>query len=181
MRPVASTRVQLWRGRGRHQGAAARNKTVPFHWTTTLALYRASWVPAKSVQNQRNYVLTKIHAKIKGQQYIIVVNIDTVFVSLFELVEALHRLPPRRLTATQFSMRLQQKLDKLCRGYKLLHPRLTKYCRGGDVSPVALTPMAGAVCLPSTDSRRASRRPSRSRAAGRRRRPSEQPAATRES
>jgi len=35
---VASTRVQLWRGRGRHRGAAARNKTVPFCWTTTLAL-----------------------------------------------------------------------------------------------------------------------------------------------
>ena len=30
----------------------------------------------------------------------------------------------------QFSMRLQQKHVKLCRGYKLLHPRLTKYCRG---------------------------------------------------
>ena len=29
-----------------------------------------------------------------------------------------------------FSMRLQQKLDKLCRGYKTLRPRLTKYCRG---------------------------------------------------
>jgi len=35
---VASTRVQLWRGRGRHRGAAARNKTVTFCWTTTLAL-----------------------------------------------------------------------------------------------------------------------------------------------
>jgi len=63
---------------------------------------------------------------------IIVVNIDTVFVSLFELVEALHTLPPKRLTAMQFSMRLQQKLDKLCRGYKLLRPRLTNraYWRG---------------------------------------------------
>ena len=30
----------------------------------------------------------------------------------------------------QFTMRLQQKHVKLCRGYKLLHPRLTKYCRG---------------------------------------------------
>ena len=29
----------------------------------------------------------------------------------------------------QFIMRLQQKHVKLCRGYKLLHPRLTKYCR----------------------------------------------------
>ena len=29
-----------------------------------------------------------------------------------------------------FSMRLQQKLDKLCRGYQTLRPRLTKYCRG---------------------------------------------------
>jgi len=28
-----------------------------------------------------------------------------------------------------FSMR-QQKLEKLCRGYKVLRPRLTKYCRG---------------------------------------------------
>ena len=28
-----------------------------------------------------------------------------------------------------FGMR-QQKLDKLCRGYKTLRPRLTKYCRG---------------------------------------------------
>ena len=33
-----------------------------------------------------------------------------------------------------FSTR-QQKLDKLCRGYKILRPRLTRYC------PVALTPM----------------------------------------
>ena len=29
-----------------------------------------------------------------------------------------------------FSIRLQQKLDKLCRGYKTLRLRLTKYCRG---------------------------------------------------
>ena len=28
-----------------------------------------------------------------------------------------------------FSMR-QQKFDRLCRGYKTLHPRLTEYCRG---------------------------------------------------
>jgi len=28
------------------------------------------------------------------------------------------------------SIRLQQKLDKLCRGYKTLRLRLTKYCRG---------------------------------------------------
>ena len=27
---VASTRVQLWGGRGRHQEAAARNKRVPY-------------------------------------------------------------------------------------------------------------------------------------------------------
>ena len=55
----------------------------------------------------------------------------TVFVSLFELIEAAHRVhtAPGRLTAVSFSMR-QQKLDKLCRGYKTLRPRLTKYCRG---------------------------------------------------
>ena len=76
---------------------------------------------------------------------------DTVFVSWVELVEALHSVHtvPRRLTAMPFSMR-QQKLDKLCRGYKVLRPRLTKYCR--DVSPVALTPMvrryAGRVDIP---------------------------------
>ena len=51
--------------------------------------------------------------------------------SLFELIEASRRvhIPPRRLTAVSFSMR-QQKLDKLCRGYKILRPRLTKHCRG---------------------------------------------------
>jgi len=36
---VASMRVQLWRGRGRHQGAATRNKRESrFYWTTTLAI-----------------------------------------------------------------------------------------------------------------------------------------------
>jgi len=55
----------------------------------------------------------------------------TVFVSLFELIEAAHRVhtAPGRLTAVSFSMR-QQKLDKLCRGYKILRPRLTKHCWG---------------------------------------------------
>ena len=51
---------------------------------------------------------------------------DTVFVSLFELVEASRRV--HRFNAMSFSMR-QQKLDKFCRGYKVLRPRLTKHCR----------------------------------------------------
>ena len=51
----------------------------------------------------------------------------TVFVSLFELIEAPQRV--HRLNAMLFSMR-QQKLDKLCRGYKILRPRLTKRCWG---------------------------------------------------
>ena len=49
---------------------------------------------------------------------------DTVFVSLFELIEASRRV--HGFTAMSFST-LQQKLDKLCRGYKVLLPRLTKY------------------------------------------------------
>jgi len=52
---------------------------------------------------------------------------DTVFVSLFELIEASRRV--HRFNAMSFSMR-QQKLDKFCRGYKVLRPRLTKHCRG---------------------------------------------------
>jgi len=52
---------------------------------------------------------------------------DTVFVSLFELIEASRRV--HRFNAMSFSMR-QQKLDKLCRGCKVLRPRLTKHCRG---------------------------------------------------
>jgi len=52
---------------------------------------------------------------------------DTVFVSLFELIEASCRV--HRFNAMSFSMR-QQKLDKFCRGYKVLRPRLTKHCRG---------------------------------------------------
>ena len=54
----------------------------------------------------------------------------------------------------QFSMRLQQKLDKLCRGYKTLRPRLTKYCRGrvpsvpGGVDAYA-SPLRYAVVRPS--------------------------------
>jgi len=52
---------------------------------------------------------------------------DTVFVSLFELIEASRRV--YRFNAMSFSMR-QQKLDKFCRGCKVLRPRLTKHCRG---------------------------------------------------
>ena len=52
---------------------------------------------------------------------------DTVFVSLFELIEASRRV--HRFNAMSFSMR-QQKLDKFCRGYKVLRPRLTKHCWG---------------------------------------------------
>ena len=52
---------------------------------------------------------------------------DTVFVSLFELIEASRRV--HRFNAMSFSMR-QQKPDKCCRGYKVLRPRLTKRCRG---------------------------------------------------
>ena len=55
---------------------------------------------------------------------------DTVFVSLFELIEAPHRVhTAEEVNCRAFSMR-RQKLDKLCRGYKLLRPRLTKYCWG---------------------------------------------------
>jgi len=46
---------------------------------------------------------------------------------LFELIEASRRV--HRFNAMSFSMR-QQKLDKFCRGYKVLRPRLTKHCRG---------------------------------------------------
>ena len=49
------------------------------------------------------------------------------FVSLFELIEASRRV--HRFNAMSFSMR-QLKLDKFCRGYKVLRPRLTKHCRG---------------------------------------------------
>ena len=52
---------------------------------------------------------------------------DTVLVSLFEFIEASRRV--HRFNAMSFSMR-QQKLDKFCRGYKVLRPRLTKHCRG---------------------------------------------------
>ena len=53
---------------------------------------------------------------------------DIVFVSLFKLIEALHRVhtAPRGLTAVSFSMR-QQKLDKVCWGYKILCARLMNY------------------------------------------------------
>jgi len=53
-------------------------------------------------------------------------SMDTVFVSLFELIEASRRV--HRFNAMSFSMR-QQKLDKFCRGYKVLRSRLTKHCR----------------------------------------------------
>jgi len=52
---------------------------------------------------------------------------NTVFMSLFELIEASRRV--HRFNAMSFSMR-QQKLDKFCWGYKVLRPRLTKHCRG---------------------------------------------------
>ena len=53
---------------------------------------------------------------------------DAVFFqSLFESIKASRRV--RRLTAKPFSTR-QQKLYKLCRGYKILGPRLAKYCWG---------------------------------------------------
>jgi len=89
-RAVASTRVKLWRGRGRHQGAATRNKEREslFYWTTTLALQSASWVPAKSVQNQRNYRFKRKFMR-KWRQLRLT---DTVFVSLFEIIEASRRV-----------------------------------------------------------------------------------------
>jgi len=52
--------------------------------------------------------------------------------SLFELIEALHRV--HRFSAVLLSMP-QQKLDKLCREYKMLRPRLTAI--GRDVSPAS--------------------------------------------
>ena len=93
-----------------------------------MALYRASWVPAMSVQNQRNYSFKRKCMRKWRQLW----SMDTVFVSSFELIEASRRvhIPPRRLTAMPFSIR-QQKLDKLCRGYKVLCPWLTKYCQYG--------------------------------------------------
>ena len=51
---------------------------------------------------------------------------------LFELIEAVHRV--HRFSAVLLSMP-QQKLDKLCREYKILRPRLTAI--GRDVSPAS--------------------------------------------
>jgi len=67
--------------------------------------------------------------------------------SLFELIEASHSVhtAPRWLTAVSFSMR-QQKLDRLCRGYKILRPRLTKHCWGrvpGGVDAYAVATSIG--------------------------------------
>jgi len=96
---VSSTRLQLWRKRGRHQEAATGQKRRPVE----ESVMSPCEVCAKPVELGENENSCK-NADNCG-------SLSTVFVSLFELIEASHRVhtAPRRSTATPFSMR-QQKL-----------------------------------------------------------------------
>jgi len=113
--------VQLWRGRGRHHGAAARNKRVPFLLDDNVGAIGSIVGPCEVCAKPAELRLNE-NSYDNQKTAIIFVNRykgPTVFVSLFEFVEALHRVhTAKKVTAMQISMRLQQKLDKRCRGYK---------------------------------------------------------------
>jgi len=93
--------VQVQRGRGRHQEAAARNK---LNCTMTLAL--------ESIMSPCGVCAKPAELGLYENLCVYI-----FFLSLFELVEAPHRVRtvPKRLTAMPFIMR-QQKLDKLMPG-----------------------------------------------------------------
>jgi len=84
-RAVASARVKLWRGRGRRQGAATRNKESP------LFIGRQRWRYRERRESLRRTSGTRLKRKFmrKWRQLRLT---DTVFVSLFEIIEASRRV-----------------------------------------------------------------------------------------
>jgi len=79
--PMASTRVELWRGRGRHEGAAAKNRKQSPLFTV--------W---QSLRSLCKTGVTRFKRKFVRQWWQQFRLMDTVFVSLFELIEASRRV-----------------------------------------------------------------------------------------